>query len=574
MAELYGGQPDSFVVQSAATAPVVGPDKNASWLDWQHPLYKEMLERWQLTQDFYLGEPADPDCAKKYLIKRFQGEPEQAYQERLKTADFTPHLGTLLDTLAGMLFGVEDRTVRVWTEEDAINGLGDPNEPGTPGHRLFHDADGKGTAWKTLWREFTLDILVFQYMWVLVDTNNELPVVKLVSPTVVPNWLDGANGATSVLMCESSDARASLEDKPEKVKTYIRWELNGWTRWIKDSEGQPQLIGPGGAYRYADRNGQPTLPIFRVELPMRRYISWLLAKKAQVLYNQESVRDFGLRISAFSKLLVNIADRKQLDELKAMLARGENVLPVDNLAKAMHAYINPPSEPIVAHGEVLTKKIEDYWMSGFKMYADAAAQKTATEIKQDVASGVGAFLQLLAAAVDDAENGALYRLEQAEFGESPNRWGVARVERPDDFSTMDLSMVLDKMKARYLGEAGMIPVGRSALIQLAKDAAQFDGLPVDQAEIEAAVDSMLLKNAIADLQTLNVTPPVVKARLAMRLVAAMGLIDPEEVIEMSDGEKQKLMDVMMTQAEELANVADKQFRMQAEMPPFQGGFGG
>jgi hypothetical protein len=573
--QLYGGQPDTFEVQSASVVPVVGPpEKNQSWLDWQHPMYKEMAEKWQLTADFYLGEVADEETGRKYLIKRFQGEPEQAFKERLKCADFTPHLGTLLDTIAGMLFGTEDRTSRVWTGEDGVGGLGDPNKAGTTAHRLVRNADGRGTQWKTIWREFTLDILCFQYMWVLVDTVGGVPSVKLVSPTVVPNWIDSPNGPIAVVMAESNDVRKSLEDKPSKQKSWLRWETTGWSRWTKDEEGNPKPTGESGTYAYKDRAGNPTLPIFRVDLPMRRYVAWLLAKKAQVLYNQESVRDFGLRIAAFSKLVVSVADSKQITELRNMLSKGENVIPVDNLAKFSHAYIAPPSEPVMASSEVLNKKIEDYWLSGFQQYADAAAQKTATEIKQDVASGIGAFLQLLAAAVDDAENGAMWRLEQAEFSESKGKWGVAHVERTDDFSTMDLAAVLDKMKVRYLGETGMLPVGRGALIQLAKDAAQFDGLPVDQAEIEAAVDAFLLKNAIADLQVLNVTPPLVKARLAMKLVAAMGLIDPNEVIELSDGEKQLLMDAMMTQAQELADVQDKQARMQAEMPPFSGGGGG
>lgn len=565
--ELYGGQSSSFVVQSAAVAPITGTMKGKSWLDFEHPRFKQMCMRWMMTQDFYLGEPADEETAKKYLVRRFQGEPDQAYLERVRISDFTPHLGTLLDTLAGQLFGVEDRTTRVWTDEKGNTGLGDPNKDGTSSHRLVHDADGYGTSWKTLWREFTLDLLTYQYMWVLIDTVSDLHVVKLVPPTSVPNWLDDGS---CVVMKECVDIRTNIEDEPEKADTFIRWELNGWTRWMRDKEGNAVQMEGGGVYRYQDRNGNLVLPIFCVDLPMRRYVAWQLAKKHQVLFNQESVRDFALRIANFSKLVVSVADKKQVQELKAAIMAGDNVLPLDPQAKSMHTYINPSSEPVTIASEVLNKKIEDYWMSGFKQYADAAAMKTATEVKQDVASGVGAFLQLLAAAIDDAENGALYRLEQAEFGESPTKWGIARTERPDDFSTLDLALVLDGMRKRYLGETGMIPVGRSALIQLAKDAARFDGLPAEQAEIEAAVDAQLLGELIANLQLLNVTPPQIKARLAMRLVAAMGLIDPNEVIEMSDGEKEKLFNVMMTQAEELANVQDKQARMQAEMPAFTG----
>lgn len=568
---LRGGQPESFQVQAAATAPIAGnPQK--SWLDHQHPEYARLYPRWKMTEDFYFGELADREVRREYLVRRFQGEPDKAYDERVLVADFTPHLGTLVDTLAGMLFAVEDRKNMTWSTKGAENGkegLGDPKDAGSPAARLVRDADGQGTGWKTLWREFALDLIVYKKVWVLVDTVDGVPVVKLVRPTAVPNWLPGKSGPVAVLMKEDVDVRASLEDDPRGPEQFILWKPAGWERWRKAKEGTPELVDQG-AYAYEDREGRPALPIFPVELPMRRYITWLLAHKASVLFNQESVRDFGLRISAFAKLLLKVADKKQFKELKDDLGLGSNVLPVDANANGAHEYIAPPAEPIASASDVLKQKIEDFWLSGFQMYADSAAQKTATEVKQDVASGVGAFLQLLAAAVDDGENGALWRLEQAEYAGRPDDWGVASVERSDDFSTVDLGAVLDMMRKRYLGEQGTLPVGRSALVQLAKEAAQQDGLPVDDAEIQAAVDAHLTMQLIDGLEKLGVTPALVKARLAMKLVSATGLIDAKETIKMSDKDERNLLEVMMEQAEELANVQEQTARREAELPPFGG----
>jgi hypothetical protein len=571
MAEpVYAGQPDSFVVESVATGPISGRDKRKSWLQRRHKEYDKLHERWKHVEDFYLGEVADPDCARKYIIRRFQGEPDKAYDERVKTSDYTPHLGTLIDTLAGMLFSVEERATRMWTDEKGTKGLGDVAAPGTPANRLFQDADGEGTSWATIWRQFVLDVIVYQRMWVLVDTVDGVPVVKLISPATVTNWLNGPNGPVQVLVKEHLDARTDLSDDPKAECTYLRYLVGGWERWEEDAEGNPNKIEEG-QYQYEDRQGRPRLPIYCVKLPMRRYIAWILSRKCQVIFNHESVRDHGLRIANFAKLLLHVASTTQYDDLIKKLKRGDNVLPVDKDAAGSHEYIAPSSEPTTNASAVLEKKVEEFWHSGFKMYADAAAEKTATEVKQDVAAGVGAFLQLLKLAVDDAENQAMHLLEQAEYSESRDKWGTARVERSDDFATVDPGAVLDQMRKRYLGETEAIPVGRQALIELAADAARQDGLTVNKDEIEAAVDAQQMGRLLEQL--LNVIPATIKARLTMRLVAAMGLIDPKEMVAMSDGEQQKLFDQLLTQAEELARVQEETARRQAELPAFNPGSG-
>ena len=583
---LAGGQSSSFVVQSAATGPIIGKTDPDSWLDYQHPHYTRMMPKWKLVQDFYEGEVANIEVGRFYLQRRYQGEPQAAYDERLSLADYTPHLGTIVDSLGGMMFSVEDRATRVWSTDDQI-GLGDPNEVGTMANSLWWDADGLDTAWTTIWRQFAIDLIAYTEMWVIVDSHsapNDRPVVKLVRPTMVPNWIAGATGATTVLMKEEQDVRTSIEQEPDCVDTWIKWSLDGWTRWRKDKDGVAvQLVGAEGAgtYKYVDREGDPALPVFQVRLPMRRYVTWLLAKKANVIFNLESVRDFGLRNAGFGKLKIGVETQEQFEGIKQMIMDGNNVIPQSKDAPE-HAYINPPSEPTVNAGAVLDKKIEHFWISGFKMYGDAvsAGAKTATEVKQDVSSGVGAFLQLLKAAVDDAENGAFYRLEQAEFSESPGKWGVAHVERSDDFSTVDLDSVLDQMRKRYLGETEVIPVGRSALIQMAKNAAQQDGLPVDDDEITVAVDSYLLNKFLGPMTQIDVMPATVKARLTMKMVAALGLVDAKEEVEMADGEKLNLFTVLMASAEKLASQQEltQQQLSQASVidaqRPSPSGFGG
>jgi hypothetical protein len=536
-----------------------------SWLDYTHPHYAQHISRWRLVQDFYLGNLADETCARGYLIRRFQGEPDQAYGERLKTSDYTPHLGTLVDSIVGMGYAVEERATRVW-RTDENQGLGDPDEEGSLAHRLIRDSNGRGVSWKTMVRQVGLDLVNYQCLWGLVDTVDGMPVVKVIPPTIVPNWRDGTNGPVEVLMEEMEDYRATLEDDPRAAKTWIRWTLTGWERYRKSEQGDPVLLD-SGTYSYVDRQNRATLPIFRVELPMRRYVAWVLAKKAQVLFNQESVRDFGLRIANFSKLVIGVSDDTQLENMLLKIQKGENVLPEIGDAKGTHRYIAPDAGPTQNASEVLKQKVEDFWRSGFKMYEDSAQERTATEVKQDVAAGIGAFLQLWASAVDDFENQAMWRLGQAEFAESPERWGAAHVERSDDFSSVDSQAVVDMMRKRYLGEQETIPIGRSAVLQLAKESATYDGLDANDGEIEAAYDMQQVSRFALQMESLPI-PPLVKARLAMRFVANLGLVKADEVAANAEGESVSLLKLLTADAEEIAMAKAEAEKRMAELPAF------
>lgn len=567
---IFAGQPEGFVVEAASVAPIVSPARVKSWLDAQHADYKKNFHKWQIVSDFYHGKCIEEDTARNYLIRRFQGEPDQAYAERIRVADFTPHLATLVDTLAGMMFAVEDRAVRTWTNKDMKGGLGDPNDPGSDAHRLWRDADGESMGWPTLWRQFTIDLINYQYMWVLVDTVKDEPCVKLISPRQVPNWLDDGS---EVLMAENVDQRTSLQTTDVDAalpQQYVLWKTGGWERWVRETDGTPrQLQGAkgSGSYAYVNHNGHEVPPIFRVDLPIRRYVTWILANKAKVIFNQESVRDFGLRVSNFAKLILGVSSKEQLELLEQRLLKGMNIIPEDKDSSGSHRYIHAPSEPIKIASEVLDKKIEHLWVSGFRMYADAAREKTATEIRQDVAAGVGAFLQLLKAAVDDAENGAFFLLEQATRSLTPDAWGIAHVERSDDFSNTDTNAIMDQLRARYLGTGNPVPVGRSAIIQFAQDSARSDGIPVNVDEITNAVDAQNLQQLLGSLEALQCLPAVVKARLTMKLVATFGLVDPKETVEMADGSSQNLLTLLLSQATDLAIAQEEAAKRMAELGP-------
>jgi hypothetical protein len=541
------------------------------WLEYEHPGYVALRPQWVYATDHYTGRVVNEAKISGYLIKRSQGESDKSYRERCNLADYTPHFGTLVDTLAGMLFAAEGKATRNWQDPETKAGLGDPEDPTSPAARLIRDADGKGTGWQTMWRNVAIELIVNHCLWMMVDAEDGKPVLKWLRATAVPNWLEGRHGPEEVVVLEVEDVRGSLKDKPGSTKQYLVLTAAGWQRYqVTEAGDVVEVLEPGygqGTFTYLDRDGRSTLPIFAVELPLNRHVGYLLARKANAIFNQESARDHILRVANFPRLNV-FGTEAQLERLKVALAAGENTLENDPIAGKGHAYIAPDSGPANVATEVLKRKVEELWITGFKMYGDSAREKTATEVSQDVAAGVGAFLQLLKTALDDAENHAFYLLEQAEYSLDKTRWGGAMVERSDDFAPFDPEATLDRMRTRYFGTTGVIPVGRSALIEAAKQAAQYDGLPVDEAEIAAAVDAQLLGDVIDKLDTLDVTPGMVKARLALRLIASTGIVSAEETVKIGDQEDKKLIDILLTEAEGLAQAAEDNKRRMAELGPF------
>lgn len=538
-------------------------ERKRTWLEYTHPVYAASSEGWTYAWDHYSADVVlDTGKTKTYLVKRVQGESQEAFDERAKLADLSNHFAAIVDALAGMVFAVDSQAKRVFSDETS-KGLGAVDDPDSTIGRLMRDADGYGTGWLTLHKMLATRLIVFHSYWGVVDADAEKnPVLRYVDPLSVTNWRYAGNRLVEVLIKEEMDTRTSIEseDISELESTYVHYKLDGWQRYKLDKDGAPVPMN-SGVYTYKDRLGIESLPVYHVQLPLGRAIGYTLAKKQNVIFNQESARDHLLRVANFPKLVL-FADDTLYDSLVDALKKGSSVLQQKPEGSA-HTYIAPSAEPVTAAGEVLKRKVEEFYQQGFKMYGDAAAQKTATEVRQDVAAGVGAFLQLLSAALDDAENNALWRIEQALDPVDTASHFVSYVKRSENFVPPDVNETIKALSERYFGTGKALPVGREARIAALKKILEQDGIIYQQQELEAAVDATTL-GEFTKAFTVSL-PAEARVQLLLKVLAASGAIDPEATVEMADGNKVKLLAVIESEARKQAMAEDETARRQAEM---------
>jgi len=533
--------------------------KPQTWLDFHPPAYIRDILKWTWARDHYTGECASERKITHYLIRKGVGETLEAYQERVALADYTPHFAHIVDSLAGMLFGVEVDANRI------MGSLGDETDSGTPAGRLFVDADGERNGYKTIWKILTTELIAIHDAWIFVDggVDGKTPRVRILPAEAVTNWRYEDGVLVEGLIREITDTRTSLRDDPAKVASqYIHLTVDGWQRWEKQqvpdtssntAPGGAQTASPAqrpgreiavavgkpGTWRYQTINGERTIPLFPVSLPLRRHVGFMIARKANVIFNKESERDSLLRHCSFPLLNVHGSDT-HFKKVTDAMRRGARALQVP-AGGTPHAFIAPSPAPAQELSAALKEKTNDLYITGFREYGGASQRsqgnaKTALEVRYDVQTGVAAFLQMLKSAIDDAENATLYVLEQTVFPDDRGKWGTARVERSDDFVPFDINEVLERLRTRYFGQHATVPVGRGARIEAARQIAEWDGLPVDEAEIAADIDNTALSAALNTVTLLEPDiPPEAKAEMVVRMLASLGYFTSKDKVIGPDG---------------------------------------
>ncbi len=552
-----------------------------TWLDIVHPWYRVNADKWQFSFDHYTAEAADPSTITTYLIRKAIGEALESYEERVALADYTPHFGALVDSLAGMLFSADSSTKREYGPVDqttkAIGGLGDPNVKDSIMWQLWADADGEGNGYLTIWKQLAVELITFREAWLLLDVVNDEPVIRMINVLAVTNWVEAGGRPVEVVVRESVDVRASVKDALDDDEQFIVFGLDGWQRWRKsevtdkNNEQIPVVVtgdDASGSYHYEDRTGRQVLPIFKVRIPLRRNVGYVMARKANAIFNKESERDHLLRVANFPLLNVMGGDLV-FDKVKDALHKGSRLLE-NRPGEAPHDFISPGTESAKVATEVLNRKVDEYYRTGFKEYGDTARERvTATEIRQDVSSGVGAFLSLLKTAVDDAENNIFSRLEQQQFSKDRNAWFIAFVERSEDFLPVDVNQQLESMRQRYFSE-NAVPVGPTALVAVARKIAELDGIHADEEELKAAVSAQGI-SAIIDVLAELPVPAEAKASFTIRLLTGLGIIDPNQEIILENQDVTTLGEVIRDKVLEIALEREEQGRRMMDTFPSVGG---
>lgn len=474
-------------------------DKTQSWLTFESPDFAANKTKWQYIADHLDGSIIDDAKVRQYLHRRRQGETDEAYWERINAIlDYTPLLTRGCLTLAGMLWAVEYDARRSWSNVESADGLGDPKEAGTIMSVLHHNADGRGTNWPIVWHEATISAIAYQRFFVLVDgrrrdQNNRVVSharVRLFPPQAVPRAIyDDSGRLISCKVRHRSDVTQSQKEKPKIVNRYTIFYEDGFERWTEDDDGNPvqdgRRIPYGGTsnpgFRYRDRDRQtPILPIFEVRMPVPGNLGYIMARKENAIFNQNSAVDFQMYTSGFAKLFADVVDKdgkfnKELfDAIVKQFKIGSSMIP-----GAANRYAAAPTDSLTAKRKILEEKVREFYTTFFQAYGDAASERTATEIRQDFRAGVEAYLTLLSAGIDEAENGALWRLEQIYFPDRPDAWGGASVKRSTNFQPVDIEARISGLVTRYF-PGGYIPADIETLVEVAAKALEVDGFPDTQ----------------------------------------------------------------------------------------------
>lgn len=528
------------------------PSKDA--LDFRHPEWKRSHDLWEFTKHHYTAEVLRPDLVTTYLKQKRQGETNAAFKERCDNADYTNHFGTVVDSLVGMLGQVDDDASRVWglTKDDGtVQGLGDPKEEDTPAAQLWRDADGQGNSWLTFWSVVATELSLTHMGWLMVDPRDTEAdsVVRYLDPGCVVNWRYEDGRLVEVLILEEVDTRTGLWEDPQPVQQYLHLTLDGWARYRVADESVRVVDGPSAwDQAFEDDAGNPTLLVRQVVLPVRRMVGYYLAKKANALFNRESERDHIVRVANFPKFLTGKVTGDEFDSVVKSFKTGNNVLQSDGRFDA------PDTSSATLATDINEKKARELYMTAFREYGDAARERTATEVKQDVAAGAGAYLTLLSRTLDQAETWALHLLTQIETPKQPDLWFAASVSRSTAFAPSDPDAALDRLLARVFGKDVPVPVGRTAQENAALEAATYMGLNADPEQLKAAVAARGITDAMAVTELSF--PAAVRVQAMASVIASMGLIDPKQVVKLADGSEKSLLAVVMEESEKLAQADD------------------
>lgn len=428
----------------------------------EHPEYAGNKKAWETTRDVYLGADGILPNAERYVPQRERGEADESYEERKSLLHVSGLLGTVIDALVG-LWARKPPDIDTWGT--LAGDVGEEEEPGKDSlaAQIIDDADRNRTSWDNHRRARATWMLVFRKAYTLIDTNkptseeitreeanamNVRPFVTLITPLDVLDWITEDGRKVEAVIREKTDTRSSLDEgSGEEVERYLRLQLDGWSRWEVVEKGESTDVTQvgSGTYEYHDSDGKRRLPLVEATLPLPRYITYNLARIVLAIINHDSHLDSLNRAGALGQYLAVQGDE---EEIRKNLKVGDKILPYPPGAE-------PPA--FVAYEMAAASHLEDridslvqqYWNAAMWEFSDRAAETTATEIEQEWAAGVGAFLALLAGAMQEAENDEKMLLAQASEG--PNVSDVGETTFSRDYRIEDVVAELKRLKEMIFG---------------------------------------------------------------------------------------------------------------------------
>lgn len=369
----------------------------------QHPRYKAMKSKWETVDDLYSGDIINN--MQSYLQQKMQGETRQAFAERSKYAVYVGYFQNIIDSLVGEFS--KDTVERDWGL------LGDPTVPGSTAFSLYNNIDGTGTNYDVTINNLAINLMLYHEVWPIVEGIDQTghASVKIVSPLSVPNW--DANETWVIEEYQEGNAWDGVQMK----HGIISHSADGWQRY-REGDGGSTYAVDGGEYEQPlfDDRGQRIKPIFRLSLPMPRYMMYQLAHVAIGILERQSVRDFGLMNTAFNRLLID-GDDELYERVIEQIASGSIAM-----QGAGHKTLAPSFEGADKLDEVTKDLINSLYRIGFRSLDTTAnvVQKTASQSIIERQESTGSFLSLVAASLEEGETKILRMLEQIYFpGQAP-----------------------------------------------------------------------------------------------------------------------------------------------------------
>lgn len=472
-----------------------------TWLTHKHSQYAQ--EQWETVRAHLQGRILDN--LSDHLIQKGQGEADEAYKARKDIASYVPHYTRAVLALAGMIIQNEDDMQREWWDDET---LGSPDTDGSAMSALWENVDGKGTDWKVRKTQALVDLTGYQHEWTLIEgvqrEGEETTLanavdngrIRLINPLSVYDWITDRTGRMVQVKVRSEvDPRNSVMDDTDPVERFHVFDLEGVRQWRepKKEEEEPQPVGPKRPYgpngfQYTGRDGRPILPIYRTVVPVRAPVGYMMAKFAEWLFNFRNVRNFHLWSSALARMWADLTDdngrldEDGLEKFNELIKEGSSFYPKEL------GYAAPPMDGANARNNTLEAETDNFYSVFFQSFGDVARERTATEINQQVAQSVGAYLTLETQAIDEWENDAMWRIAQVNAPNAgPELWGQATVERSTNFSHIDVQGQLQSLAENAFEDK--VPLGTEGRINAAKKYADRLDIQVDEEQIRSEVES-------------------------------------------------------------------------------------
>ena len=516
-------------VRKAEASAATGANKE-SWLNFHSFNFDRHIEEWDYTADHLDARVLESDRIEEYLTQRLQGESDDAYAERVRITSYTPDFFNAIVTLAGMVFANETGITRQWelevSDDDGENkrtrtSLGNPQDPDNEFHRFWMDCDGDGTNYKAFLYTVITELIAFGELWIQLtgwsydyDGNLIVPRIRILRPQNVLRecyYSDGTLCSAKVLSYVDTAGTDQFKE-PLAEQMFTVYYADGYNQWRHDQRSKPQLIGdpmvpyndvddPRREFLYENRSGRKVPPLFRVKLPFKANVGYLMAKKANTLFNHESSLDMLLHIACFVRFASDVVRQDGEVDKELMLLISERFMQGSTVIPGSGGnYIAPPMAPAQTKSDILEVKRKGFYQAFFQAYGDRAVEKTATEMKQDWAMNVQAFLTMLAMVMEEFENELLYRLEQAWFPEEENLWGIASATWSKDYSGVvdpmeNINMVISKI----MPSGGAIPATVETITKVTLDWFEAVGYEIKEdekrAELKKLIEDMLARQA-------------------------------------------------------------------------------